>query len=163
MSHSYRQPTLQKWLHHVYPVLQPMKSTEKTGLDWTAIPLFHVFTFYAKQHKKPTRIAITTIQSIMKRAKVNYLLEWKEFTSRWRKRVTWRDETPHGGPLTSVLVFPASQSCEQQPEESSPEEPPAKPKLRRSKRIAALRRKKAREAPPTRRSARIAARNASSV
>ena len=40
------------------------------------------------------------------------------------------------------------------------EEPPAKPKrvkLRRSKRIAALNRKKAREAPPTRRSPRIAA------
>ena len=48
------------------------------------------------------------------------------------------------------------------PEESVPEEPPVvKPKkaakLRRSKRITALKRKQAREAPPTRRSARIAA------
>ena len=109
-----------------------------------------------------------------------------------KKRVTWTDETPHGGALTTVREFYTSQTeleernavwgqiesrargelvSQEHPEDvpSNPEEPPVKPtkrptKLRRSKRIAAaLKRKKAREAPPTRRSARIAARNASSV
>ena len=109
----------------------------------------------------------------------------------WRdskKRVTRTDERtphPHGGAVTSVVDFYTSQTeleernaswgqidnrARGEELSSNPEEPPVKPtkrptKLRRSKRIAALKqRKKAREAPaPTRRSARIAARNASSV